>query len=139
PAGSWLKLDLQAEPQRNREATQRQDEHVVHQRDGLPGAHVQSHARNLDKLTVLCRIVQHIKTIRGSTNSYTEGHYKPSWLSDDDVKNVALQHPQGDILGQSWFDISHPKDIAKVKEQLSSLDLCPKERVINAKSTSLFP
>nr|CAH0110205.1 unnamed protein product [Daphnia galeata] len=93
-------------------------------------------SHKLDKLTVLRMAVQHLKgdidkTIRGAIHSYTEGDYKPSFLSDEELKRLILQ---GDLLGQSWFDILHPKDVAKVKEQLSSSDLSPRERLIDAKT-----
>ncbi|XP_025267071.1 protein cycle isoform X2 [Camponotus floridanus] len=95
----------------------------------VPMCHAMS--RKLDKLTVLRMAVQHLKTILGAVTSYTEGHYKPAFLSDQELKTLILQ---GDLLGQSWFDILHPKDVAKVKEQLSSSDLSPRERLIDAKT-----
>ncbi|XP_041443784.1 aryl hydrocarbon receptor nuclear translocator-like protein 2 isoform X2 [Xenopus laevis] len=85
----------------------------------------------LDKLTVLRMAVQHLKSLKGSIPSFVDESPKPSFLKHEEMKELILR---GDLMAKSLFDLLHPKDVAKVKEQLSSSDIAPREKLIDAKT-----
>ena len=120
-------------------------------------------ARKPDKLTILRMAVAHIKQLRGITNTPpNDGTYKPSFLTDNELKHLILEaadgflfvvscdtgrviyvsdsitpvlnHAQSDWFGASVYDYIHPEDQEKVREQLSASDNQSNGRILDLKT-----
>ncbi|ROI48894.1 Aryl hydrocarbon receptor nuclear translocator 2 [Anabarilius grahami] len=105
-------------------------------------------ARKPDKLTILRMAVSHMKSMRGTGNTSTDGAYKPSFLTEQELKHLILEaadgflfvvaaetgrviyvsdsvtpvlnHPQSEWFGSTLFEQVHPDDVDKLREQLST-------------------
>ncbi|XP_073692821.1 aryl hydrocarbon receptor nuclear translocator 2-like [Garra rufa] len=105
-------------------------------------------ARKPDKLTILRMAVSHMKSMRGTGNTSTDGAYKPSFLTEQELKHLILEaadgflfvvaaetgrviyvsdsvtpvlnQPQSEWFGSTLFEQVHPDDVDKLREQLST-------------------
>lgn len=120
-------------------------------------------ARKPDKLTILRMAVAHMKSLRGTGNTHSgDGAYKPSFLTDQELKHLILEaadgflfvvscdsgkviyvadsvtqvlnHSQYEFQNSSFYDWVHPDDIEKVREQLSTQDMSGSSRILDMKS-----
>ncbi len=61
-------------------------------------------SRKMDKLTVLRLAVQHMRSLRGSLNSYSsEGMCRPPMLTESDLKQLILQSADGFLFVVSLY------------------------------------
>ncbi|XP_071325357.1 aryl hydrocarbon receptor nuclear translocator isoform X3 [Trachinotus anak] len=119
-------------------------------------------ARKPDKLTILRMAVSHMKSLRGSGNTNADGSYKPSFLTDQELKHLILEaadgflfvvscetgrivyvsdsltpvlnHSQSEWLGSSLYDQLHPDDTEKLREQLSTAENNNTGRMLDLKT-----
>ncbi|XP_077295300.1 aryl hydrocarbon receptor nuclear translocator homolog tgo isoform X3 [Arctopsyche grandis] len=117
-------------------------------------------ARKPDKLTILRMAVAHMKALRGNTSS--DGTYKPSFLTDQELKHLILEaadgflfvvscdtgrviyvsdsvapvlnYSQSEWYGSCMFDNVHPEDVEKVREQLSTQEPQNTGRILDLKT-----
>uniref|UniRef100_A0A670ZE47 Aryl hydrocarbon receptor nuclear translocator n=1 Tax=Pseudonaja textilis TaxID=8673 RepID=A0A670ZE47_PSETE len=119
-------------------------------------------ARKPDKLTILRMAVSHMKSLRGTGNTATDGSYKPSFLTDQELKHLILEaadgflfivscetgrvvyvsdsvtpvlnQPQSEWFGSTLYDQVHPDDVEKLREQLSTSENALSGRILDLKT-----
>lgn len=119
-------------------------------------------ARKPDKLTILRMAVAHMKALRGTGNTSSDGTYKPSFLTDQELKHLILEaadgflfvvscdsgrviyvsdsvtpvlnYTQSDWYGTSLYEHIHPDDREKIREQLSTQESQNAGRILDLKS-----
>ncbi|KAM4013128.1 aryl hydrocarbon receptor nuclear translocator [Anomaloglossus baeobatrachus] len=119
-------------------------------------------ARKPDKLTILRMAVSHMKSLRGTGNTSTDGSYKPSFLTDQELKHLILEaadgflfvvscetgrivyvsdsvtpvlnQPQTEWFGSNLYDQVHPDDVDKLREQLSTAENAMTGRILDLKT-----
>ncbi|KAL7977975.1 hypothetical protein Chor_004962, partial [Crotalus horridus] len=119
-------------------------------------------ARKPDKLTILRMAVSHMKSLRGTGNTSTDGSYKPSFLTDQELKHLILEaadgflfivscetgrvvyvsdsvtpvlnQPQSEWFGSTLYEQVHPDDVEKLREQLSTSENALSGRILDLKT-----
>ncbi|XP_053561475.1 aryl hydrocarbon receptor nuclear translocator [Bombina bombina] len=119
-------------------------------------------ARKPDKLTILRMAVSHMKSLRGTGNTPTDGTYKPSFLTDQELKHLILEaadgflfvvscetgrivyvsdsvtpvlnQPQSEWFGSTLYDQVHRDDVEKLREQLSTAENAMTGRILDLKT-----
>ncbi|KAE8618172.1 hypothetical protein XENTR_v10009297 [Xenopus tropicalis] len=119
-------------------------------------------ARKPDKLTILRMAVSHMKSMRGTGNKSTDGAYKPSFLTEQELKHLILEaadgflfvvasetgrviyvsdsvtpvlnQPQSEWFGSTLYEQTHPDDIEKLREQLCTSENSMTGRILDLKT-----
>lgn len=119
-------------------------------------------ARKPDKLTILRMAVSHMKSLRGTGNTNNDGSYRPSFLTDQELKHLILEaadgflfvvqcdtgriiyvsdsitpvlnQSQADLFSTTLYDLVHQDDVEKVRDQLSTTESQNTGRILDLKT-----
>ncbi|XP_058485073.1 aryl hydrocarbon receptor nuclear translocator 2 isoform X2 [Solea solea] len=156
PGGDKEKYASEIERRRRNKMTQ----YITELSDMVPTC--SALARKPDKLTILRMAVSHMKSMRGTGNTSTDGAYKPSFLTEQELKHLILEaadgflfvvaaetgrviyvsdsvtpvlnHPQAEWFGSTLYEQVHPDDVDKLREQLSTSENSMTGRILDLKT-----